>query len=375
MTLKEFGMKKLNILFLVQLPPPTHGASMVNLSLINSKAINEEFTITKLPLNFVNKIDEIGKASTLKFWLLIKIVFKLFKQLLLKKVDLVYFTISPTGYAFYRDIIFVIVLKLFRKKIVYHLHGKGIKEKSEKSKLNKWLCIYVFKGSKVIILSNRLYQDIDSVYLDTPHVINNGIKQISINKTTTKRDNVVFVYLSNLVLSKGIKVLLDAIVITKEKGYNFKVKIIGDSADYTIEEAKLFVTENNLENQVFVIGPKYDGEKFEELSNSDVFVFPTQNDCFPLSILEAMQMQLAVISTSQGAIPDIIEHNENGVIVKENDVYDLSQAMIKYIEDKELITHHGTNNRNKFKQKYTQEVFEANFIKTINQILNETIQS
>lgn len=348
---------------------------MVNQSLVNSKLVNEVFTIVPLPLNFVNSIDEIGKASITKLWLLLKTVFKLFKLLMFKKIDLVYFTISPTGYAFYRDILFVIVLKLFRKKIVYHLHGKGIREKSKKSKLNKWLCFFVFKNTKVIILSNRLYQDISSVYLNRPYIINNGIKHIEINKKVSKKDPVVFVYLSNLVISKGIKVFLEAIVLTKEKGYDFKVKIIGNSGDYTIDDARLFVKEHKLENHVCILGPKYTDAKFEELFDSDVFVFPTQNDCFPLSILEAMQMQLAVISTSQGAIPDIIEHDVNGMIVRENDVKDLSQAMIRYIDDKELIVKHGTNNLDKFKENYTQQVFEKNYIKTINSILNEITQS
>ena len=105
--------------------------------------------------------------------------------------------------------------------------------------------------------------------------------------------------------------------------------------------------------------------------NADVFVFPTQNDCFPLSILEAMQMQLPVISTSQGAILDIIEHNVNGIIVKENDVKDLSNAMIQYIDNKELIVKHGIDNLNKFKQNYTQEIFEKNYVETMSLILNE----
>ena len=333
--------------------------------------VNEAFAITPLPLNFVNNIDEIGKASTLKFWLFIKIVFKLFKQLLFKKVDLVYFTISPTGYAFYRDILFVIVLKLFRKKIVYHLHGKGIKELSEKTKLNRWLCLFVFKSTKVIILSNRLRNDIDGVYSSQPYIVNNGIKQTNIKKRTTNFDKIEFVYLSNLVISKGIKVFLEAIVLTKERGYNFSVKIIGNSADFTIDEVKSFVKAHKLENHVMVLGPKYNEAKFEELSNSDVFVFPTQNDCFPLSILEAMQMQLPVISTSQGAILDIIEHNVNGIIVKENDVKDLSNAMIQYIDNKELIVKHGIDNLNKFKQNYTQEIFEKNYVETMSLILNE----
>jgi len=367
-------MKKPKILFIMQLPPPIHGASMVNLAITQSKEINNVFDLIVLPLNFVKKIDDIGKASFLKVWYFIKIIFKLLKLLITKRFDLVYFTISPIGYAFYRDVIFVAVLKLFRKKIVFHLHGKGIKDKSEKSRLDMFLYKFVFKNEHVITLSKRLNKDVEHVYSKEPLVLNNGITYLDIKKEfSVKTDLTVFVYLSNLVISKGIKVFLEAIVLTKSKGHNFKTKIIGNSADFSIEEIKDFVKQKELSDYVAVLGPKYGDEKYEELSTSDVFVFPTQNDCFPLSILEAMQMQLPVISTNQGAIPDIISHNINGLIVMENNVEDVSTAMIQYIDDKRLIVKHGANNLQKFKENFTHEKFEENFIKVINVILDENL--
>lgn len=366
-------MNRTNILILAQLPPPVHGASTINKIIVDSKIINDAFNLILLPLSFVTSLDDIGKASFRKLFYLIKVIVNLIKTLITNKIDLVYFTLSPTGFAFYRDILFVIILKAFRKKIVYHLHGKGIREKVLKSKTDKILYNFVFKNTQVITLSKSLNKDIDLIYKGQPFILKNGIKShyIFTDEKSTKKP-ITFIFLSNLVISKGIVTFLDAIKITYDNGYEFRVKIIGNSVDYSIEEAKAFVENNNLSRIVNVLGPKYGIEKFRELSESDIFVFPTYypNECFPLCILEAMQMRLPIISTSNGAIPDIVEDGVNGYIVREGDAKQVSEAMIAYIEDKSLIRKHGNNNFEKFQKNYTQQLFEQNFVSILHSILS-----
>ena len=63
---KEYKPK---ILFLAQLPPPVHGASQRNLSIAESKLINEKFDLIIIPLRFSKTIKQLGKASFKKFFL------------------------------------------------------------------------------------------------------------------------------------------------------------------------------------------------------------------------------------------------------------------------------------------------------------------
>ncbi len=364
-------MKRTNILILAQLPPPVHGASTINKIIVDSKVINDAFNLIPLPLSFVKSVDDIGKVSFKKLFFLLKVIVTLIKTLFSRQIDLVYFTLSPIGFAFYRDILLVVILKAFGKNIVYHMHGKGIRDRVLKSTSDKFMYQFVFKNTQVITLSKSLNKDIDLIFNGTPYILNNGIKVHNIIRDEwTHEKPLTFVFLSNLVLSKGIKTFLDAIKITYDKEHFFKVKIIGNSVDYTIDEAQVFVRINNLTSCVSVLGPKYGNEKLEELMESDVFVFPTENDCFPLSILEAMQMQLPIISTNNGAIPDIVEDGVNGYIVQEGNAEQVSEAMIAYIDDKSLIFQHGNNNLEKFKNNYTQQLFEQNFINIIHSILS-----
>ena len=50
----------------MQLPPPVHGASMMNKYIKDSKKVNASFDAFFLPLSFAEKVDDIGKISLKK---------------------------------------------------------------------------------------------------------------------------------------------------------------------------------------------------------------------------------------------------------------------------------------------------------------------
>jgi hypothetical protein len=59
---------------------------------------------------------DLGKFSFRKIWLMIRYCLSLAGILINNKVDVVYFTMSPSGGAFYRDMLFITIIKLFAKK-------------------------------------------------------------------------------------------------------------------------------------------------------------------------------------------------------------------------------------------------------------------
>jgi len=362
-------MKK-KILFLVQLPPPTHGASLMNKTIIDNKKVNLVFKIDVLPIQLANSMKDIGDFSIAKVFNAFKSYFKLIKKLIKNKYDLIYFTISPLGFAFYKDLILVIILKIFNKKIVYHIHGKGILGKTLKSKFQKLLYKFVFKNTDVIILANILHKDIENVFYGKPKILPNGIPKKNLNKVNTKKDKITFIYLSNLIISKGILVFVEALKELSVKSSNFKALIVGNSADVSVNELKTMINKYGLSDIVKVIGPAYGEDKYKKLTESNVFVLPTfyKNECFPLTIIEAFQSNLAVISTKNGAISAMVKENVNGFLVKINDVKSLASKMLYCIENPELVSKMAYNNGNEYEKKYTEKIFINNFIEIINSI-------
>ncbi|MDC6385466.1 glycosyltransferase family 4 protein [Muricauda sp. SK9] len=299
------------------------------------------------------------------------IVLKLVRKLILNKYDLVYLTLSPLGFAFYKDVILITILKLFNQKILFHLHGKGIRDELNSSFKRK-MYRYVFKNAEIIHLAKSLTMDIKPVYSKEPHILANGIPKISMDSQRKGRHKVRFVYLSNLMKDKGILLFVEAI--TKLKGYSdqFEVYIIGPSADVKLEDIKDHLIKNEI-NNVRVIGPAYGPDKHNFLFKSDVFVLPTfyKNECFPITILEAFQAGLAVISSNNGAIPDMVENGVNGFLVSTESPEELADKMLYLINNREVLEKMRSNNKQEYKNKYTEEIFIDNFLKILDEVLNK----
>ena len=175
-------------------------------------------------------------------------------------------------------------------------------------------------------------------------------------------------FLSNLIPSKGVYVLLDACRILKERGHGFVCRFVGGETkemDRATFEAE--VQRRGLEGMVRYEGPKYGEEKEEYWCSSDVFVFPTYyfNECFPLVILEAMQHGLPVVSTDEGAVPDIVVDGENGFICRRKDVEGLAQALERLLLDEALRRRMGAKGYSRYMENFTLERFERRFVECL----------
>jgi glycosyltransferase involved in cell wall biosynthesis len=345
------------ILFIVQLPPPIHGVTMMNKYTVEHDWGKRNYDTKTLPLYFGQRLEDIGKITPGKLFHMIAFIFRLCYTMISFKPSLVYFTIVPTGKIFLRDALFTRVIKLFRPHIVFHLHKKGVHDIVRHSRFKRWIYKKTFRGVKTICLSEKLTQDIRTIYTRKPLVLHNGIDVVRKNiiKPVNKIPQIIF--LSNLLKGKGILVFLQSLAELKRQGYQFTARIVGEPVDYSIEEAQAFCEEEDMADMVQVVGPRFGDDKFNELRCSDIFVLPSYNECVPLTILEAMQFGLPVVSTMVGGIPDIIRHGQTGLLIRPGSVKELSTTLQQLIVDKELRTRLGINARIEFMQHYTLDIY------------------
>jgi len=345
----------------MQLPPPVHGASMMNLYVKNSDLLKSKYKTRILELNFITKIDQIGEFSVMKIILLLNFIIKLFFELLFYRPNLVYYTLSPSGGAFLRDAFLIFIIKIFRIKRVYHLHGKGIKSNTDKSKFLKLIYKFTFKNAFVIHLSKLLLYDIEDVYFGKPFILANGTKNGVPNFVRPKIDKIRFIYLSNLDITKGIKIFIESLIELYKLNSNFEARIIGNNSfNFTIDDAKKMICDNNLGQVIKILGPLYNEEKHKELELSSVFVLPTyyKNECFPLSIIEAMQYGNAVISSNEGAISELVVNGVNGFVLNDLNLKSLTEKLLFCVNNVNKVNQMQKNNIIKYKEKYTIQIFE-----------------
>lgn len=369
--------KKKTILFLLHLPPPIHGSSMVGEYIRKSSLINSSFSCRFINLLASKDISDSGSFSFEKVFNFIFILFNLLRVLLRQRPSLCYFALTVVGFAFYRDVLLVLLLRVFGVKSVYHLHNKGVLKASE-NRVNNWLYNFVFKKSEVILLSSYLYYDIEP-FVDkrNVHICPNGIPNINtkgrkLSNTLIKNENTfTILFLSNLIESKGIYILLEALALLNEKGLKFICNIVGGEGDILKSDLDLKVCKLGLEDKVFYLGKKYGKEKEDIFNSADVFAFPTfySNECFPLVLLEALQFGLPIISTTEGGILDILEDGITGLTVQKRSHIDLANKLERLIKDSELRKSMGEKGYCKFNKNYTLDVFERKLQSIFNSII------
>src|SRR5690606_35448777 len=117
-------MKKDKILCLLHMPPPLHGVSYIN-TLLTENYNNEKIELDVIEISYSNKISDLGNFSYKKIVIYFKILMKYIYKLVIARPKAVYFSITPCGNGFIRDSVFVLVAKIFKIKVILHLHGIG----------------------------------------------------------------------------------------------------------------------------------------------------------------------------------------------------------------------------------------------------------
>lgn len=354
---------KSKILFILHLPPPVHGSSTVGQYIYESKIINNAFECRFINLSTSRLINEIGKKPIQKIGRYFSILCQVFKQLICFKPQLCYLAITAKGYAFYKDALIALMAKTFKVPLVYHFHNKGVSTRQHKA-IDNFLYRRVFKNAHAILLSKYLYPDVEKYFTpEQVHYCPNGIPDIDFKqKKLEKRQNekIEILFLSNLIESKGVFVLLEACKILKQKGLAFHCTYVGGEGDVYAKQFQKKVKELGLTDQVVYVGKKYGEDKEEAFSKADIFAFPSHyhNETFGLVNLEAMQFSLPVISTFEGGIPDVVDDGKTGYLVPQKDVEKLAEKLEILIKNPDLRHRMGIAGRIKYENQFTLSVFE-----------------
>jgi glycosyltransferase involved in cell wall biosynthesis len=352
-------------LYFIQLPPPVHGVSTINEQVYNSEVINKGIVKSLLEIRFSNRLSQLRRLTIYKILHLIRLAFQLAGKLIRFRPDFVYFSIMPVGKGFWRDLIFVIIIKLTRTTPVYHLHNKGIEKKS-RFLLMKWIYCFVFRNSMVINLSENLMQkEILNLRLKRikTRVVPNGIKDDNIPENRGKTNRFNILYLSNLFPEKGFLELIEVFGRLAKENPIIYLDIIGGFPTQKIrQKIKKQITMSGFRERISLKGPRYGEEKRRIFGEADLFVFPSffRQECFPLVILEAMQAGLPIITTREGAIPEIIDGGVNGIIINQKDNRALEYQIKRLINDSNLRLSLGKAARKKYNENFTLGHFEKN---------------
>ena len=170
--------------------------------------------------------------------------------------------------------------------------------------------------------------------------------------------------IGRLVEQKGQKFLIALAHRLKEKGISFRILIAGSGKlkQQLQEEACRLEVEDRVVFMDFI----EDIHAF--IRNIDIFVFPSLHEGSSHTLLEVMAACKPVIAFNISSIPEIVEHNKNGLLVDKGDAEALFQSVEKLIKRKDLQQTFGQNGKLKVEKEFNSN----QGINKLVRLLNET---
>jgi L-malate glycosyltransferase len=173
----------------------------------------------------------------------------------------------------------------------------------------------------------------------------------------------IITYTGRLVTYKGLPLLMRVSERIQREHKNVGFVLVGSGGldMHNCEaEIKKYVISNALEASVHFAGEVCNVHEY--LQASDIFVLPTEEDAFPLALIEAMACGLPVVSTPVGGIEEIITHRENGLVVETGNFQQLYDALHSLITDTSLSASLGRAAVRTVQNRYSRETIANKYI-------------
>jgi colanic acid/amylovoran biosynthesis glycosyltransferase len=156
--------------------------------------------------------------------------------------------------------------------------------------------------------------------------------------------------LGRLVPAKGQVILLRSAAQLIEAGMRFHIFFVGDGPEAgTLKEE---ASRLGLESAVTFCGSANQDLLVSFWKQADIFVLPSFAEGVPVSLMEAMSMEIPCISTTVGGVPELIQTGSEGILVPPSDSIALTEAIQRLANDPRLREDLGRAARRKILRLY-----------------------
>jgi len=287
------------------------------------------------------------------------------------KYDLFHIHMASYGSAF-RKGKYIHLLKKHNKKVIIHIHGASFmvfyEKQSEEKK--RYISDLLNSVEMVIGLSDKWKDVFEKAFgLKNCVVLNNGIDTDMYSDAVVEPDKYQrsIIFLGRLGQRKGTYDLVNAIERVVKVIPDLKCYMAGDGE---VDEFKRMVNERKLEKNIDIVGWVDLDKKIELLKKASTVVLPSYNEGLPMAILEGMACGKAIISTTVGAIPEVVK-SENGIIIEPGDIDGLEKALIRCCLDTEMMCKMSKENVEKIQANYSIKIMHQKLESYYNHVLEE----
>ena len=246
--------------------------------------------------------------------------------------------------SFYRKYVFFLLAKyIFRKKVVYHIHGAmyHLFYANAPRFVQQRIRHFVNATDCLIVLSawwkNYFTENFDPKMI---RIVPNIVSAIP-SSSSVKGDSgmIRFLFLGRIGERKGVYDLLEVLQANRAALQGKYVLELG--GDGETEKLEQLIAQYGLNASVKFLGFVTGAQKEKRLQEADVYLLPSYHEGLPISVLEAMSFGLPVISTNVGGIPEVVVSHKNGLLIEPGDHTAIFEAIKFFIDNPEKIREYG----------------------------------
>ena len=148
-------------------------------------------------------------------------------------------------------------------------------------------------------------------------------------KYTKKKEDLIIGSVGRLNWAKGYDLLIESLSVLKKNHPNFQMKIVGDGPYRS--KLENMIDHYSLRDNVFILGELHYNDIPEFYDSINLYTQPSISEALSITLQEAMASCLPILASNAGGIPEVIDHNETGILFEKGSKKELIIGLKKII--------------------------------------------
>ncbi|MHB8388437.1 MAG: glycosyltransferase family 4 protein [Acidobacteriaceae bacterium] len=281
--------------------------------------------------------------------------------------------------AFWRDLLYLLVAKALRRKVVYQIHGGAlpIEIQSHSAILGLAFSVCLRLPDAIVVLTADEETQYRATARGTPVLrIPNAVDLAPYAdfpaRDYSSRTPLRLVYIGRLAKDKGLYETLEAMALLSRRGAAGRIRLTLAGSGSEEQRLRKAVVEFGLDSLVEIIGPVFGEKKRIFWRNADLFIFPTRREGLPYAVLESLAAGTPLVTTRAGGIPDAIENGVHGVFLDTASPGAVADTVSALLENSETLRHMSDACRQRAAERYGLSRLEHQLCELYRSMLSDT---
>ncbi len=295
--------------------------------------------------------------------------YALYKSIKQERIDVVFTEYGPAACAIVK------VIERLQIPLLIHFHGYDVYHQPTVNKHKGTYSKLISIATGVIAVSKEMRQELIHWGFPAEKVVyspcgcHSRFVELPLQSSRSG-----FLAVGRMVEKKGPLYTIKAFEKALKKGLDDHLTFIGDGP--LLEECMQYVRQNGLERYIHFLGHQSHDFVLERMLNARIFlqhsVTSSEGDKegTPVSVVEAMAVEMPVISTAHAGIQDVVGQGVSGFLVAEKDIDGMADYILKLAKDDALCVKMGSEGRIAVKGNYTDKTH----LKTINDFIHQVMR-